>query len=77
MLLIRISQNVGLLKTGMNFTTVVVTKKKFPSIKLFLPLLPIAKNNKVLKHCHGATVTADGIKIILQKKPRFASGFSF
>ena len=63
MLLIRISQNAGLLKTGMNFIIVVVTKKKFSSTKLFLPLLPIIKNSKTQGHCHGATVKADGKRI--------------
>ena len=47
MLEIRISQKIGSLKIGINFTTVVVIKKKFSSIKLFLPLLPIVKNKKV------------------------------
>ena len=43
----------------MNLTTVVVTKKKASSCRLFLPLLPISNNNKTLIECHGATVTAE------------------
>ena len=54
---IRTSQNLGLLNIGVNFTTVVVIKKKCSSIKLFLLLLPIVKNSKSSIHCHGATVT--------------------
>lgn len=56
-----ISQKAGLLNIGINFTTVVVIKKKFSSRKLFLPLLPIVKDSKVKVYCHGTTVTTKEI----------------
>ena len=65
---IRISQNLGLLNIGMNFTTVVVIKKKCSSVKLFLPLLPIVKNTKTSIHCHGATVTTGKQAVTTGKK---------